>query len=183
MLLAAAPARAASPEGTDRVAALFATLAPPPVGAFPFVEERMSSLLVAPIQMRGELQLGPDGAIDKRVFEPTAERVLVTARVLTVERDGRTRTIDLAGDRRWRTFHAGISGLLNRDVATLGRVFSITLNESPDGWTLELRPRIAGGEGMIRLISASGRGPRLLRLRLEQGAGEWQEMVFPQAGD
>ena len=62
-------------EGTDRVAALFATLAPPPDGAIPFVEMRMSSLLVEPIEVRGELQLGKDGAIDKQVFEPTAERV------------------------------------------------------------------------------------------------------------
>ena len=53
-----------------------------------------------------------------------AERVWITARALTLEKDGKSRTMDLAGDARWRTFHAGISGLLNRDAAALDRVFS-----------------------------------------------------------
>lgn len=181
LLLAAAGAPAGTPAGTERVAALLATLEPPPAGVIPFTEKRMSALLEAPLELRGELQLGKDGAIDKHVLEPAEERVLVTARTLTLERDGKTRTIDLAGDRRWQAFHAGITGLLNRDLPALERVFSITLDETADGWTLQLRPRAAGGRNMITVISASGQGPRLLRLRLEQGENEWQEMTFPQA--
>ena len=96
-LLAGVAASAQATAADDRVAGFLATLAPAPEGTIPFVEKRMSALLAEPIELRGELQLGPDGAIDQRVFEPTAERVLVTARVLTVERDGRTRTIEPGG--------------------------------------------------------------------------------------
>lgn len=182
LLTLAAAAVQAGVEPAGRVAAFLAGLAPPPAGAIPFVERRMSALLVEPIEVRGELKISPDGVIDKHVTLPAEERVQITARTLTVERRGKSRTIDVAGDARWRAFHAGITGLMNRDPAVLDRVFTVSLVEQPEGWTLELRPRDTGGRNMVTLITASGVGPLLLRLRLEQGQGEWQEMTFPQAG-
>lgn len=165
----------------DPVAAFVAALDPPPAGAMPFVERRMSPLLAEPIEVRGELRLGRDGVIDKRITSPVEERVQITARTVTLERRGRSRTLDVGGDPRWQAFHAGITGLMNRDPAGLNRVFTITLEQRPDGWTLELRPRTPGDSSMVRLITASGTGTTLLGLRLDQGEGEWQEMTFPQA--
>ena len=87
----------------------------------------------------------------------------------------------LAGDPRWRAFYAGITGLLNRDSTALSRAFNVELTQLPDSWTLELRPR-ASGKNVVTRISASGAGARLLRLRIEQGESEWQEMTFPRTG-
>ena len=142
----------------------------------------MSALLAEPIEVHGELMLGKDGSIDKHVTAPAEERVRITAGALTLEKGGKSRTVDLAGDTRWRAFHAGITGLLNRDAATLVRVFKVTLTESAEGWTLELRPRMSVGRNMVTLIRASGSGRQFQRLRLEQGEAEWQEMTFPQEG-
>lgn len=173
----------ADSDQAERVAAFLATLAPPQEGAIPFVEKRMSALLVEPIEVRGELRVSKDGAIEKHVISPTEERVKITARTLTLERQGKSRTIDVSGDARWRAFHAGINGLMNRDPAALNLVFTVSLDERPEGWTLELRPRTSGSKNMVRLISASGVGATLLRLRLDQGEGEWQEMTFLQGGN
>lgn len=162
----------------DRVAGFLATLAPAPDVAIPFVEKRMSSLLAEPIELRGVLSVSRDGTIDKRVISPVSERVLITAGTLTLERQGKVRTLNLAGDPRWRTFHAGIAGLMNRDPEALGQAFVVRLADGPDGWTLELRPKGPRRKNMVELISASGRGPNLLTLRLDQGAGEWQVMTF-----
>lgn len=181
LLIGAAAAQAGS-DDLERVAAFLATLAPAPEGAIPFVERRMTALLVEPIEVRGELRIDRDGTIDKRIVSPTEERVQITARTLTLERQGKSRTLDLAGDTRWQAFHAGITGLMNRDPAALERVFTVMLDENPQGWTLELRPRVSSGKNMVTLISVSGTGATLLRLRFDQGAGEWQEMIFPQAG-
>ncbi len=182
LLLIVATAVQAGSDDPERVAAFLARLAPAPEGAIPFVERRMSVLLVEPIELRGELRIYRDGTIDKRVVLPTEERVRITARTLTLERQGKSRTLDLTGDARWQAFHAGIIGLMNRDPAALDGVFTIKLDEDPQGWTLELRPRVSSRKDMFTLISASGTGVTLLRLRFDQGQGEWQEMIFPQAG-
>ncbi|MEQ1801088.1 MAG: LolA-related protein [Gammaproteobacteria bacterium] len=181
LLFVCSVARAGSDEA-ERVASFLATLAPVPDGAIPFLERRMSSLLTEPIEVRGELRIGKDGVIDKRVTSPVEERVQITARTLTLERKGTSRTVNLAGDPRWQAFHAGITGLMNRDPAALDRAFTVRLEEGPQGWILELRPKGPRRKNMVELISASGRGPNLLGLRLDQGGGEWQEMSFLLAG-
>lgn len=162
----------------DRVAAFLATLASPPTGFVPFVERRMSVLLVTPIEVRGEILLGSDGSIDKRVTAPVVERMQIGAGTLTLERAGQQRTLNLAGDPRWRMFHAGLTGLFRRDATALTRVFAVSLGETSAGWTLTLRPRRAGGVHAVTLIRAAGVGPNLVTLRLEQGEGEWQELTF-----
>lgn len=182
-VLLLAGAAAAQAAGDDRVGSFLATLAPPREGPIPFLELRMSALLVEPIEVRGELRLGKDGSIDKHVTSPVEERVRITAGALTLEKGGKSRTVDLAGNARWRAFHAGITGLLNRDAAALERVFGVTLTEAPDGWVLELRPRVSGGKNMVTVIRASGAGPQLRSLRLEQGPSEWQEMTFTGQGN
>lgn len=160
-----------------------ATLAPASAAPLSYVERRMSALLTAPLEFRGELTLGPDGSIDKRVSAPLTERVLITSRTLTLETAGKRRVLNLGSDARWRAFHAGIVGLLRRDGAALERVFQVKLNEQPEGWTLELRPQQSMGKNGISLIRATGVGDRLMRLRLEQTADEWQEMDFSSAAD
>ncbi len=182
LLLIFACAAAQTSEQTERVTAFLATLAPPPEGAIPFVEKRMSALLMEPIEVRGELRVSKDGAIDKRVSFPAEERVQVNAQTLTLERRGKSRTVNLAGDARWRAFHAGIVGLMNRDAVALNLVFEVSLDQHAGDWRLELTPKASGGKRSVTLISASGTGPTLLRLRLDEGEGEWQEMLFSPAG-
>ena len=182
LLIFACAAAQAGSEETQRVAAFLATLSPPGEGAIPFVEKRMSALLAEPIEVRGELRISKDGAIDKRVSFPAAERVQITAQTLTLERRGKSKTLNLAGDARWRAFHAGIVGLMNRDAAALSRVFEVRLHEHAGDWTLELRPVGSGRKGGVTLISATGTGATLMRLRLDEGDGEWQEMNFLPAG-
>jgi hypothetical protein len=183
LLACSAVARAAGDAAGGPVAAFLAALPPPTQAAIPFVETRMSSLLKDPIEVRGEIRVGADGTIDKQVFAPAAERLQISAHGVSIERNGQTRRLDLASDRRWRAFHAGLAGLLTRDAATLQAAFDVTLDESPDGWSLQLRPRAGGGRSPIRLISATGRGPQLLRLRVEQDDNDWQDMSFRPAGN
>lgn len=175
----AAPLPAA---GDTRLGEFLSRLAPPPQTPIAFVEQRMSALLERPLEVRGELSLGSDGVIDKHVTAPIEERVRISATTLSLERGGQLRTVDLAGDARWRALHAGISGLLRRDASALERVFEVELTEADTGWTLALRPRQTRGANSLTRISAQGEGPQLLRLRLEQGEGEWQEMSFPKDG-
>jgi hypothetical protein len=175
---ATVPAPAGDEVATARLAAFLAGLAPPPQGPIPFREKRMSALLTEPLEVRGELTLGPDGTLDKHVTEPADERVVIKAGSLTLVRGGKTRVLDLGGDRRWRAFHAGITGLMNRDVQALTRVFSVALEETPGGWTLRLRPRATTGKNGVSQIVAFGQGKQLQGLRIEQGADEWQEMTF-----
>ncbi len=169
--------------GDPQLAGFLATLSPAPQGPMPYVEQRMSALLAAPLEVRGDLTLGADGSIDKRVTAPAPESLRITATSLTLEKGGKRRVIKLSGDPRWRAFHAGVVGLLNRDAAALERVFAATLVESPAGWTLDLRPLKSAGRNGITLVRATGTGTRLVRLRLEQGSAEWQELDFAVAGE
>lgn len=168
----------AAPVDEQTFAAFLGTLDPPSRDVIPFVEKRMSALLNEPLEVRGELLIGADGVIDKRVLMPAAERVVITADSLTLERAGKTRRIPLASDPRWKVFHAGIAGLLNRDAEALLRVFDVALSREADSWVLDLRPKQARGKNPITLISAAGAGSQLLRLRIEQSAAEWQEMTL-----
>lgn len=176
-----ATAGASADSGGD-VSRLLQSLDLPPPGPIGFVEQRMSALFTEPIEAHGEISLGPDGSIEKRVTAPTQERVRISADAVTVERSGTSRTAELAGDARWKAFHAGITGLLNRNAAALEQAFEISLDESPQGWRLELRPRSGGGRMIITRISAYGEGSNLRRLRIEQGDTDWQEMTFLRDG-
>ena len=191
LLLAVTTATAASSVAGPRVesaadpAALTAfleSLAPAPAGPIPFVEKRMSALLTAPLELRGELTLGRDGTIDKRVVTPIAERVVISAGSLQIERDGKTRTMQLGRDGRWQAFHAGMTGLMRHDVQALTRVFVVTLEQSSTSWTIRLVPRESAGKKPATSITATGRGALLLAMRMDQGADEWQEMQFPEHG-
>lgn len=177
-------AAAAEPvsDSSQRLALFLASLAPPSEQPMPFVERRMSSLLAEPLELRGELQIGKDGTIDRHVLAPVEERMRINATSLTLERDGRTRTVELRRDAGWQAFHSGISGLLNRDQAALERVFSIQLEETASGWRLELHPRRSRSSNPISLVRAEGFGPDLFRLRLEFGSAEWQEIDFVRPG-
>ena len=171
--------RAADPAA---LTAFLESLAPAPAGPIPFVEKRMSALLTAPLELRGELTLGRDGTIDKRVITPIEERIVISAGSLQIERDGKIRTMQLGRDRRWQAFHAGMTGLLRQDVQALTRVFVVTLEQTSTSWTMRLVPRESAGKKLVTSITATGRGSQLLALRMDQGTDEWQEMQFPDRG-
>jgi hypothetical protein len=162
----------------DELAALLAGLDPAPAGALAFEEARMSSLLAEPLALRGELTVGPDGVIDKRIPAPFAARLRVDGSSVAIERDGQVRRVPLAGDRRWQALHAGIVGLVGRDAALIRRSFAAEVDRTAAGWRLRLVPRGAPGRSPVRAIVATGVAGRLLTLRIDLGADEWQELRF-----
>jgi hypothetical protein len=169
---------AAATLSNERLTQFLAGLTAAPTEVLPYEEQRMSAVLSVPLQLGGELRVAPNGDIDKRVLQPFQERVVIRAGSLTIEQRGKARTLNLANDRRWREFYAGITGLLNRDAAALQRVFEVTLRESASDWTLHLQPRAAAGKVGLTAIIASGRAAQLTALRIEHGPDEWQEMRF-----
>ncbi len=172
--VAAQTALAAQPAvASQRLATLLASLPPTPREPIAFTEQRMSPLLSRPLEFRGELLIEPDGSIDKRLEGPGGERVTIQAGSLKIEQRGGTRILNLANNRRWREFHAGLAGLLNRDAAALQQGFNFTIEETAKSWRLLLRPRT----GKLK-ITASGEPGRITTLRIEQGQNDWQELRF-----
>lgn len=178
VVLAGLVVRPGAAGADDELAALLAGLDPAPAGALAFEEVRMSSLLAEPLALRGELTVGPDGVIDKRITAPFAERLRVDGSSVAIERDGQVRRVPLAGDRRWQALHAGIVGLVGRDAALIRRSFAAEVDRSAAGWRLRLVPRGAPGRSPVRAIVATGVAGRLLTLRIDLGADEWQELRF-----
>jgi Outer membrane lipoprotein carrier protein LolA-like len=176
----ASSAQAAQSLSRDQLAVFLRTLSAPPTAALPFVEHRMSKLLREPLQLTGELRIEADGAIDKRILKPFQERVQIKSDTLIIEGGQGRRTVNLARDKRWRAFHAGIAGLINRDATALSAAFAVTLEQSAEAWTMRLQPR-GDTARSAPMIIATGKTSALTDLRIEQSKSEWQAMHFTSA--
>ncbi len=145
-----------------------------------FEETTYSSLLSAPLVVRGLLRFTPPSTLEKEVLEPYHERYTIEGDRVTIESDRKRikKTISLEDYPALRSviesFRAGFTG----DVDRLMQLYDTALDGTRHKWTLVLRPRDPAGRSMVEDIVFSGSEGRLGTIVIHAADGDRSVMTL-----
>ncbi len=144
----------------------------------PFKEKRMNALLEEALELRGDIQIDAEGRLTKRILTPFEERVTLGGSRLEVERDGRKRRVRVGRLPGVADLYLALRALLQREPEKLLKVFRVAEFSAADNWRLELVARDADLAALIGRMELRGNTRRILSLKMNRSATNWQEMLF-----
>ncbi|HWJ33784.1 MAG TPA: LolA-related protein [Steroidobacteraceae bacterium] len=147
-------------------------------GAVSFVEQRFLSLLKRPVESSGELIYDAPNHLEKRTLEPHAESLLLDGNVLTMQRGGHSRVLELKSYPQVLPFVESIRATLAGDRAALESVFRLEFAGSLARWTLVLVPLDAHLAKTVSQVQIDGSRDDLLRIEIRQPDGDRSLMTL-----
>lgn len=165
LLAGAASAQAAEWQLAD----LMQLLAQTRSGQARFVERKYISMLDKPVESSGELSFTAPDRMEMRTLKPRKQSMLLDGNQLTLEQDGRQKTVSLQAYPEVAAFVEGIRGTLAGDRQALEKVYRVHLLGTPARWQLMLVPR---EQSMVRIIS---------RIRISGSQGEVTQVAYDHA--
>ncbi|MDH4328652.1 MAG: outer membrane lipoprotein carrier protein LolA [Nitrospira sp.] len=145
-----------------------------------FEETTYSSLLSAPLVVRGLLHFTPPATLEKEVLEPYHERYVIEGDLVTFESERKRvkKSISLGDYPGLRgfveAFRAGFTG----DAAQLTQIYETALDGTRLKWTLRLRPRDPAGRSMVEDIVFSGSEGRISAIVIHAADGDRSVMTL-----
>ena len=135
---------------------LMADLARSKGGRARFVERRHLALLDKPVEARGEMIYTPPDRLEKRTLLPRVETLVLDKDRLSIERDNRKLTINLAGRPEALAFVDSIRSLLSGKRDVLQRQYALSLAGDSSRWTLTMLPSDPAVAALLLRITVSG---------------------------
>lgn len=143
-----------------------------------FVEHRYLHVLKKPLAVSGTLAYTAPGRLVKDTLDPKPEHVVIDGDALTVERDNKTETLQLADYPQIGAFIEGIRATLAGDLAALDRVYTVRLDGGAEAWQLRLEPRDPKMQAIVQAIVISGSRARIERIDTQESDGDRSEMTI-----
>lgn len=159
-----------------QLADLMQLLAQTRSGQARFVERKYIALLDRPVESSGELSFTAPDRLEMRTLKPRPQAMLLVGSRLTLEQDGRQRTVDLQAYPEVAAFVEGIRGTLAGDRQALERVYRVHLIGTPARWQLMLEPRDPGMSRIISRIRIGGSQVDVTTVAYEHADGDRSEM-------
>lgn len=147
-------------------------------GQVSFVEQHFLKLLKRPVESYGELTYDAPDRLEKRTIEPKPETLALDGDVLTIERGGRTRTLDLKNYPTIVPFIESIRATLAGDLGSLERLFDVDYAGSMAGWRLTLTPRDLQVAKTVSRVRIEGAGDTLSRVEIVETDGDRSLMTL-----
>ena len=146
-----------------------------------FVERKYIAMLDKPVQSSGELSFTAPDHMEMRTLKPRKQALRLDGDRLTLEQDGRQRTVSLQSYPEVAAFVEGIRGTLAGDRQTLERVYKVHLLGTPARWQLILEPRDAAMSRIISRIRIGGSQAEVTLVAYDHADGDRSEMqITPQ---
>jgi outer membrane lipoprotein-sorting protein len=178
VLVLAAALQAAADEAQWTFAQLMAQLAQVDTSRARYSEVKRVSMLKEPLLLSGTLSYARPDRMEKRQTSPFAEVIRVNGERLTVERDGKTRSISLRGTPLVDALVESLRATLAGDAAALQNVYTVSTDGARDRWKLLLIPRDPEVAAAVRRITISGSGARLSRIEIIEPGGDSSVMTI-----
>jgi outer membrane lipoprotein-sorting protein len=140
-----------------------------------FVERKYIALLDKPVESSGELSFTAPDRMEMRTLRPKKQSLLLDGNRLTMEQDGRSRTVSLQSYPEVAAFVEGIRGTLAGDRQALERVYQVHLIGNAARWQL-LVPREAAMSRIISRIRIGGSQGEVLSVAYDHADGDRSEM-------
>jgi hypothetical protein len=178
LLLATAPAWAASPDAVD-AGWILSKLARPAPMRTSFVEVRGSALLKAPLRIEGEYQRPDADTLVRQVRAPYVETTTIRAGEVAIARGNKSpRKFSLSRAPELQGLQASFGALLAGDRALLERYYRIDATGTRQQWTLTLAPKDAELAAKVRDITLHGRGAELRCIETRPVKGDLQRTLL-----
>ena len=185
LLLAALSAAAAAANfnpppraGTGDLDTVMSLLAQRQHGRVEFVEQKFLSILDHPVESSGELLYDAPDHLEKRTLLPRAETLVLDGSVLTMERGGHARVLDLHRYPQIQPFVESIRATLAGDRGALERVFRVEFAGGVRRWSLTLAPLDRQLQRTIKQVQIDGSQDQLQRVEIRQTDGDRSLMTL-----
>jgi hypothetical protein len=147
-------------------------------GRVEFVEQHFLAVLKHPVESSGELRYEAPDHLEKRTLEPRPETMVLDGGVLTVERSGHRRVLDLHRYPQIQPFIESIRATLAGDRNALERVFHLEFAGTVERWSLTLNPLDHQLARMVQVVQIDGSRDQLLRVEIRQPDGDRSLMTL-----
>ena len=158
--------------------AVMALLAMRQHGRAEFIEQQFLAVLDHPIESSGELRYDAPDHLEKRTLSPRPETLLLAGGVLTVERGGRRRVLDMHRYPQIQPFVESIRATLAGDRGALERVFHVEFAGSVERWSLVLVPVDQHLKQTVARVEIDGSRDQLLKIEIRQADGDRSLMTL-----
>lgn len=186
---AAAPLAAAStaPDGVpttapraamDDLDAVMGLLAMRRHGRVEFIDQQFLAILDHPVESSGELRYDAPDHLEKRTLLPRAENLVLDGGVLTVERGGHRRVMDLHRYPQILPFVESIRATLAGDRGALERNFHLEFAGAMGRWSLTLLPLDRQLMRTVKQVQIDGSRDQLLKIEIRQADGDRSLMTL-----
>ncbi len=159
-----------------QLADLMQLLAQTKSGQARYVERKYISMLDKPVESSGELSFTAPDRMEMRTLKPRKQSMLLDGNRLTLEQDGRQKTVNLQAYPEVAAFVEGIRGTLAGDRQALERVYRVHLLGTPARWQLMLEPREPAMSRIISRIRISGSQGEVTQVAYDHADGDRSEM-------
>jgi outer membrane lipoprotein carrier protein LolA len=143
-----------------------------------FVEQKYMKVLKTPLESSGTLIYEAPDRMIKRTDKPKPETMIVEGERLTLERQGRARTLRLQDYPVLWAFIESIRATLKGDLAALQRFYLVELGGEAQRWTLSMRPRDAKMIRVISSIEIAGVQGKIKTVKVQEAQGNRSVMTI-----
>jgi hypothetical protein len=147
-------------------------------GEVDFIEQHFLAMLKRPVESSGIMIYDAPGRLEKRTKEPRPETLLLEGDVLTVQRAGQTRVLDLKAYPAILPLVESMRATLAGDAAALERAFTVDYGGSLAHWMLTLAPRDAQVARKISKVRIEGVRDNLVTVEILQTDGDRSLMTL-----
>lgn len=144
-----------------------------------FSEEKHIALLARPLRQAGTIYFDRSRGIARLSRTPRAERMVLTATTLRIDKGNKREEIRLAESKALRGFALVFPALLRGERAELEKEFALRLGGTAGGaWSLTLTPKDPALCGLVTRVVVSGRGADVVSLEVVEASGDTTSTRF-----
>ena len=147
-------------------------------GRVEFVEQQFLAVLDHPLESSGELLYDAPDRLEKRTLLPRPEDLVLAGGVLTMERGGRRREMDLHRYPQIQPFVESIRATLAGDRSALERIFHVDFAGSVERWRLTLVPLESRLAQTVKQVQIDGSRDHLLKIEIRRADGDRSLMTL-----
>jgi hypothetical protein len=177
LLVAAAPAYCA-PDDAWSIDALMRELRHADRTQAQFTERKYVKVLKAPLESSGLLIYEAPDRMIKRTLQPKPETMTVDADKLTLERQGRSRSLRLQDYPTVWAFIESIRSTLKGDLAALERFYAVALSGDKHRWSLAMTPKDPKMKRVISSVEITGTQGKIRTVKVEEAQGDRSVMTI-----
>jgi outer membrane lipoprotein carrier protein LolA len=163
---------------TNDLDAVMSLLAMRRHGRVEFVEQHFLAILDHPVESSGELRYDAPDHLEKRTLLPRVEDIVLADGVITVERAGHRRVVDLHRYPQILPFIESIRATLAGDRSALEKIFHVEFSGSVRRWSLTLVPLDRELARSIKQVGIEGSADQLLKVEIRQSDGDRSLMTL-----
>jgi outer membrane lipoprotein-sorting protein len=147
-------------------------------GRAKFVEKRTLAVLDRPLIATGEMTYTPPDRLEKRTLTPKPETLLLDKDQVSIERDKRTYTINLASRPEALAFVDSIRSTLAGNRAALEKNYTLQLSGNNDNWVLTLMPTEQKIATLLQRITVNGSKDQIHTIEYLLADGDRSELTI-----